>query len=450
MTNRNPVPPSAMRLFAFVINLLCCATLSAQIAPRVERSRIHGIDTLLLRTDIADVVTVRASLPAGDVAAKDGNLAIATLVGAMLDQGTTSQNKFEIAEQLEAVGATITFAVDHDTLRIGAKCLRQDLPLVISLVAEQLRTPAFDPDEFARVKARLAGSFQRQLESTDARARETFIRAVYPENHPNYATSLRDFLAALPEATVEEAKQFHVTHYGPQHMTLVIVGDVDVNAARQAIDRSFSGWTGGSPAVIARKRAAPPGEKERVQTVSLADKPSVSIVWGQSTGLRFTDPDALPLRVATAVFGSGFTGRLLATIRDREGLTYGIGAAMANDTFNDGDWYIAGTFAPELLERGLTSTRRELQKWYQEGVTAAELEARKSNLAGTFQLQLATTEGLATTLLRTVNRGLPVSWIDEYPTLIQAVTLDAANAAIRRYLNPDQMTLVRAGTLPQD
>ena len=433
------------RLITLWLLPLACA---AQIAPRVERSTVSGVDLLLLPTSVREVVTLRGSLPAGDAATKGGNVAVATLVGAMLDQGTLRQDKFAIAEQLEAVGATVNFSVDNDVLRISAKCLRPDVPLVIRLIAEQLREPAFHEEDFVRMKARLAGAFQRQLESTDARALETFNQAIYPAEHPNHTPTVRQCLAALDTAQLDDVKAFHARHYGTRGMVLVLVGDVDVPATRQAVQTAFAGWTGGSEVVRAPFPAQVAPDQSRVRTVRMDDKSSVSIVWGQPTGLRHSDPDALPLRVGTAILGSGFTGRLLATIRDREGLTYGIGAGVTSDTFNDGEWRLAGTFAPELLERGLASTRRELEGWHRNGVTARELAERKTNLAGTFKVQLSTTEGLAATLLQTVHRGYNLSWIDTYPEQVQALTLEQVNGAIRRHLDPQRMMLIRAGTLP--
>jgi zinc protease len=425
----------------------CLPAAATSIASRVQRTSVHGIDLLVLPTGVRDVVTLRASLPAGDAAALGGNVALATLAGEMLDQGTKRQNKFMIAEQLEAVGATLSFSVDQDVLRISGKCLRPDVPLVLRLLAEQLREPAFDPDEFDRLKMRLSGAFQRQLEDTDARALESFIQAVYPLQHPNRLPTVEQFLRALDTARLEEVEAFHRRHYGPSGMIMVLVGDVDPEQAREVVTDNFRGWTGGTPVVQAPSTASPRATAGTERTVSMDDKPSVSVVWGQRTHLPYRHPDALPLRVGTSIFGSGFTGRLMAQIRDREGLTYGIGAGITNDTFNDGDWRITGTFAPELLESGLASTRRELERWHQEGVTERELAERQTNLAGTFKLQLATTEGLALTLLLTVQRGLELSWIDEYPAKVQALTLEQVNDAIRRHLDPRRMTIVRAGTV---
>lgn len=425
--------------------------LAAQIAPRIERAEIAGIDLLVLPTGVRDVVTLRGSLPAGDAAATDtGNVALATLAGGMLDQGTTQRDKFAVAEQLEAVGATISFSVDNDLLQISAKCLSRDMPLVIALIAEQLRSPAFDPGEFTKLKTQLAGQYRRALESTDFRADQAFNNAIYPPDHPNHQPPVDRMLAAVEAASLEEVKAFHARHYGPGGLRLVLVGDIAPATAREAVAKHFAGWTGGSEPVRAPLPARLTGDEPRVRTVFMPDKTSVNIVIGQPTGLRHRDEDALPLRVATAILGSGFTGRLMASVRDREGLTYGIGAGVTRDSFNDGEWFIKGTFSPENLDRGLSSTRRELETWYRDGVSADELRDRKTNLAGTYKLQMADTDGLAATILTNVNRGYPLENIDTYPARIEALSLEQVNGAIRRHLNPDQMLLIQAGTIPTE
>ena len=125
----------------------------------------------------------------------------------------------------------------------------------------------------------------------------------------------------------------------------------------------------------------------------------MSVILGQATGLRYRDPDSLPLRVGTAILGHGFTGRLMGTVRDREGLTYNIGAAVTEDSIADGAWDISASFAPSLLDKGLASTRRVLDAWWQDGVTDGELRARKQGLIGSYLVGLSTTGGVATAIL---------------------------------------------------
>jgi zinc protease len=421
--------------------------LQAAIAEKITRATVAGIDVIAYPTAIKDVVTFTGSFPAGDSFAPDTNLAIASLTGGMLDKGTTTQDKFAIAQKLDAVGATLAFSVSDTMVTFSGKCLRKDVPLVISLLAEQLRTPAFSEEEFAKLKKQIAGHLQRALEQTGYRAGQAFAAAIYPPGHPNYVPPTEAFLAALDTATVADLHAFHQQFYGPAELTLVAVGDIDPAALQAEVAKAFAGWTGGVKRP-AYPRLSAQADVSRDQVVFMADKPNVSVLLGQASGLRHSDPDALPLRVATTILGSGFTGRLMATVRDQEGLTYGIGARTGNDTFTDGDWRIIANFSPDLLDQGLASTRRELKSWYEQGVTAEEVERTKTNLAGQFQVGLATTDGLAATILTTLHRGYPLSWIDEYTQKLDAVTLDQVNAAIKTHLNPETFVLVKAGTVP--
>ena len=417
------------------------------IAARVVRTKVSGVDLLAYPTGVKDVVTMRASLPAGDAFSAGDNVAIATLTGMLLDQGTTKQDKFAIAEKLESVGATINFSVDTQMAEVSAKCLKKDVPLVIGLIAEQLRTPALSAEEFEKAKKQLAGQIQRQMEDTNFRAADAFTRAVYPVGHPNRTPAPEEFLAAIAAAKREDVIAFHKKYYGPAHFTFVVVGDLDVPQIQAEVGKSFAGWSGGEP--IIRPAKAKMTDAPKVQTVFMPDKTSVSIVMGQTTGLRYSDPDFQALRLGTAVLGgSGFSGRLMQTVRDKEGLTYGVYANTANDTFTDGDWKINATFAPALLEKGIAATQRELNTWSTKGITPTELDYRKANLVGSFKVSLATTDGMAASLLNAVHRGLDQTWLDEYPKKVNALTLDQVNGAIKQYVKPENMVMVEAGTIP--
>src|SRR4051794_26404362 len=106
---------TALVLFAFA-----CVT-RAQIAEKVVREKIAGIDVLAYKMGVEDVVTIRGSFPAGDSFAGNGNMAVPTLVGEMLDKGTTKQDKFAIAQKLDGIGAKISFSVSGVMLEFRGK-----------------------------------------------------------------------------------------------------------------------------------------------------------------------------------------------------------------------------------------------------------------------------------------------------------------------------------------
>ncbi len=413
---------------------------AAKIAPRIVRSKAADIDLLICPTGVKDVVTINGTMPAFNPTTP----ILGELTAEMLERGTKKHDADTIAALLDKVGAQIQFSYETGGIRFAARCLKKNRSQVIALLAEQLREPTFPSDEFEKLRTQKMAEAQQLRESTDAQASIAFRRTVFPAGHPQYRMTADERIAALKMISVDDIKEFHQKYFGANYAAMVVVGDVEPAPIQADVKKSFAGWSGGQPL------PAPPGpvviKDAKELTVNVPGKQSVTVIMGEPTGLRFADPDFLPLSVGTNVLGRGFTGRLLSTVRDTEGLTYGIGADLVGSGKLDQAWVINATFAPSLLKQGLASTNRELTKWHREGITAAELDYRKSSLAGAHRVGLATSSGLAEMILATVRRGLELSWIDEYPKQVEALSLKQVNGAIKRYINPEKFVTVRAGT----
>jgi zinc protease len=434
-----------IRLSTMIVLLLSGSVAAANMADQAHRSKINGIDLITYHTNVKDVVIIMGVLPAGDAMVESGNIAIPTLSGMMLDRGTKALDKFAITDKLDNVGAEISFAVGVQSLEVRAKCLRKDLPMIIDTIAAELRTPALQVAEFGKAKQQFIGELEASAQNTGARSAEAFNRAVFPPGHPNRPHTLSEYIAAARTANIEEIRAFQAKYYGPAHMTLVVVGDVSDADTESEITKAFSGWSGGQDYVRPAKPASATSASDVM--VPLADKPSVTMLLGQATGLRYSDPDTLALRLGTAILGRGFTGRLMGTVRDKEGLTYNISASVADDSIVDGAWQISASFAPALLSKGVESTRRELVKWWTDGVTDQELAARKQGAIGGYFVGMSTTSGLAETILINTQRGFDPTWLDAYPKAVKALTREQVNAAIKTHLNPGSMVLVEAGSV---
>ena len=446
MTNDTMKLLSRFSLLTLTFTLAATSAL-ADIASSTVRTKIAGFDLIAYKTGVKDVVYLRGALPAGDNKAPADHPYLPTLVGDMLDRGTTLHDKAWITAQLDAVGAAISFSVNTGVLEFNARCLAKDVPLVVSLLAEQLRHPLFSAEELAKLKKQTIGNIRRSLENTGFRASDEFSRAAYPVGHPNRQATTEENIASVEKATVAELKAFHAAHYGPAHLTVIAVGDINVPQVEAELGRAFAGWTGGSAPLATAK--ATPTDAAREHDVVMADKPSVDIVLGQATGLRYGEADYLALRAGASVLGgASFSGRLMKNTREKEGLTYGIYSNLTNDMFSDGDFRVTATFAPNLLDKGIASARKHLGEWYQNGVTAPELADHQGNLTGSFKIALSTTEGMSQALLAAVNRGKPVAWLDQYPAKINVLTVGEVNIAIKKHLDPEKMFLVKAGTVP--
>ena len=66
---------------------------------------------------------------------------------------------------------------------------------------------------------------------------------------------------------------------------------------------------------------------------------------------------------------------------------------------------------------------------------------------GSYQVGLGTTAGLASKLLAIAEDGKPLSRIDTYPQLLNDLSLEEVNQAIKSYLNFNDLSIWTGGTL---
>ncbi len=385
------------------------------------------------------VVSFRASWPTRTLEGPDDLLQ--GLVVRLLDKGTQRQDRFAIADWLERRGASLSFYADGLRAGFSGRALTDDLAGVLTLAAEQLAAPAFDPAEVDKAKQWLDAAFRAAEEDSGAQADAALARALYPPDHPNYEEpfpSARERLAALTRADVVAA---HGAAFARPSLTLALGGDVRA-LDPDALLALFA--TGDAPPLAetsASQRSA------GVTDVPLPGKSSFDVRLGHGIALRRTDADFLPLRAALFALGGNFSSRLMQTVRDVHGLTYGIGSGLSGiDRLHDGHVGIHATLSPENLDRGVEVTRAVVAETLLEGVRAAELDDVKATLAGTHKVGLSTSGGTASALLHAVEQGLGVEYLDAFPDLVASLPLDTVNEALRRHLDPGALHLVRAGT----
>ena len=418
------------------------------LAERVHEATCGTARVWMLPTPVDRVVSFRGSFETRpDFGA--GEELEQKLMTMMLDKGTRQRDRFAVAEALEDRGAQFSFSADGPRCGFSGRVLRDDLPDVLALVAEQLQEPLFDEDEFVKVKAQHAASLRRSLDRTSTQAAGALARRLFPKDHPNYRPSEASMLDRLDALTIEDIQAYHAEHVGARGLRIALVGDLDPNGIAAAISDTLGGWpTASEEAPFAT--AATPEAPGRVE-VPISDRQNLDVRMGHAVAVRRDDDDYLPLYVGNYILGGNFSARLMSTVRDEQGLTYGIGSSLSGiDTEYDGFWRIAVTLSGDALERGIEATLEQARMFVRDGVTADELAEKQTTLTGAFKVGLATTGGLAAALLRNAERDFDIDYLDRYPSLVEALTVDEVNGAVQRHLDAEALHIAVAGTLPED
>ena len=419
---------------------------SLHLAPRTADTTAGPARLLLLPTGVRDAVSFRGSFEtAPDLGAGDD--VVQGVLASVLDKGTQSRDRFEIAQELEGRGARVSFYSDGLRVGFAGRALRDDLADVLALVAEQLREPALDADEVEKAVVRAVAGVRRSLESTGSQASGALARRLYPPAHPNYAFEPEAELDQLAAVTAETVRAYHAAHVGSDGLTVAVVGDVPDGAA-EAVGAAFDGWPahGAQARYAATAEPAAPGEVD----VEMDDRRNLDVYLGHAVDLRRDSPDFLAAYAGVFALGGNFSGRLMQTVRDEQGLTYGIGAGLSGVTVHhDGHLRVQVTLSQENLRRGIEATRAEVEAFVAEGVPADVLGPTQTTLAGLHVVGLATTGGLAARLLVNAERGFDVGYLDRYPDLVRALGPDEVTEAVRRHVRPADLHLAVAGSLPE-
>jgi len=412
---------------------------------RIARTELPtGAVLLVLENRATPTVSLRGSLRAGSYFEPRAKPGLARIVADMLERGTRTRTKFQIAGDLESVGAQLEFSADPFTVEIAGRALAKDLPLLVGTLAEQLREPAFPADELEKLKQQIIAAIQEQQSNTRFRAYEKFSQLVYDPANPFYLPAGDDLIKSINSITVADVRRFYDERYGGRSLILSVVGDVRAGEVQRLFTEAFGEFAG--PEKVEIDVRDPEEQTARREVVSLKEKANVDVLLGSAAPLRRSAEDYYAATLANSALGeSTLSSRLGLQVRDREGLTYGIGSRFRAPSLAAGPWYIAVSVNPGNVEKAVNSALAVLSDYVTNGIAEDELADEKSSAIGSFKVSLSTNGGLADALWNAEFFRLGQDYLDRFPAYIQAVTLAEANAAIRKYFRPDHLTIVIAG-----
>lgn len=420
----------------------------AGFASRVARFELQtGAALLALENSATPTVSLRGSLRAGSCFEPREKPGLASIVAGMLERGTRRRSKLEVAGELESVGAALDFGADPFAVQITGRSLAKDFPLLLRSLAEMLREPSFPAEELEKLKQQTIAAIREQQSDTRLRAYERLSQTIFDEVNPFYTHSAERLMESVGSFTTADARDFYEKHYGGRSLILAVAGDARADEARQLFADAFGDFKGPESVDI---NVIDPAQQEgaRREFVLLKDKANVDVLIGSAAPLRRDAADYYAAAIANSALGeSTLSSRLGLQVRDREGLTYGIGSRFRAPSLAAGPWYIAVSVNPSNIERALQSALAVLCEYVEHGIRPAELEDEKSSAIGSFKVSLATNAGLSAALWNAEFYRLGVDYIDRYPQLIGAVTREEVNAAIRKYFRPDHLTIVIAGDI---
>ena len=432
-----------------VISLFLTATLlsSVRAAQAADINPVRfvtptGMTVLVLEQHWLPIVQVHALIKAGAAQDPPEKAGLANLVASLLDEGTTTRTAKQLAEQIEFVGGTLTTKADEDFTTASALVLKKDTELGFELLADILLHPTFPEQEVKRVRSQILGEMQSEKDDPGLVATKAFHQLVF-DGHP-YRWPVNGTEESVPKITYADIQNFFSHEYLPNQTILAIVGDISVEQARALVAKQFGSWKRGTspPRTVAKPAQI---EKPVVRLIE-KDLTQATIVLGH-LGISRTNPDFYAVSVMNHILGAGgFSSRLMDSIRDRQGLVYGVGSHFETNLM-PGAFMVNLQTRNETANQAISGVLTELKNIRETPVTDQELADAKAYLIGSFPLRLDTTAKLAQVLTLVELYGLGLDYFSQYPRLIEKVTKEDVLRVAKQYLHPNRYALVVVGAL---
>jgi zinc protease len=382
-----------------------------------------------------------------DVAHGLGKIGLAGFTADVLERGTRQRSFAQLYEEVESIAASFGVQSGVQTSGFATKGLVEHLPLLLDILSDVLRNPAFEKSQVEKARAEILTDLQERESDPHRMAALTFRALAYPEEHPFHwsQTGYRDTIERI---TRDDLVQFHTTHFAPRGAVIAVVGALKATEAVQAIATAFGDWQGSRPPQTALP-PAPALSERREQRLAIEDKAQSELVLGWPGPAR-ADSDFIPCFVANTLFGVfGMYGRLGKIIRETNGLAYYVYSSIEGGT-GPGPWRITAGVNPANVDKTIDLILQELRRIRDTRVSKEELHDTQSYLTGSLPLQLETNAGVAHALLNIERHNLGLDYLQRYTEMIMAITPLQVQAVVQRWLDPEHYALAVVDPTEQD
>ena len=418
-----------------------CPGIASEMTP-TRFVTANGMTVIVLEQHFLPIVEIHALIKTGSAQDPPEKAGLANLVASLLDEGTTTRTSRQLAEQIDFVGGALEAKASEDFTTASARVLKKDLDLGFTLLADMLQHPAFNKQEFDRIRTQLLGEMASDNDDPGHIAMKAFNQLVF-HGHP-YRWPVNGTEETLHKIILADVQAFYGREYSPSQIILTIVGDITLEQATALTQTHFGAWKKGAVATRNMKNPSPV-ERRTVQLIE-KDLTQSTIVLGHA-GIPRTHPDFYAVTVMNYILGAGgFSSRLMDSIRDKQGLAYGI-MSHFDARLMPGSFWVNLQTKTETTNQAIAGVLSEIKSIRDAPVSDQELAEAKSFLIGSFPLRFDSTAKLANVLAQVEFYGLGFEYFSDYSKWIDRVTKEDVQRVAKQYLDPKRYALVVVGNI---
>jgi zinc protease len=399
---------------------------------------------------LASVELLAAAGAQHDPAGREG---LATLTGALLDEGAAGRSAMEIAGSVERLGGQLGTGADWDSGYAGILTLSRHLDAGLRLLSEVATAPTFPEAEVERLRRQRLTELLRRRHQPAAIADEQLAAAIYQGTA--YGHSPLGTEASISSLRRDEIVDFYGRRYRLPESILIAVGDLEPETLLAAADAALAASPTASAEAGMGDAAAVEADR-RPPDIRPAPLPGLRVVVADRPGAVQTElrlghasvprahPDFTALTFLNTLLGGKFTSRINLNLRERHGYTYGA-ASRFSGRLGPGPFVVSAAVATESAGAAAREVLSELRRIQDEPVSGEEMEETRSYMLGVFPYTMQSMSDLARRLADMAVHGLPDDHYERYLRTIASLSRADVQEAARRHLHPDRLAIVAVG-----
>ena len=418
------------------------------IESRTKRETVGGVRMALLsKKTRGGSVNAQLVMRFGDLASLQNRGTAGRAVTSMLMRGTAKRNRQQLQDTLDKLKARVFTYGNAYNCTVNIETTKENLQAVMGLVTEFVKEPVFPANELEKWKQEQLAQIEEQKSDPQSIAYLELDKHLnpFPKGDPRYKAGFDEQVADIKALTAAQLTQFYKDFYGASNATFAASGDLDEKALSGLVRQSFGDWK--SPKTFSRLTETYREIPAINKAIETPDKANAMFFAQIKLPIGDGDPDYAALLLGNEILGGGFLNSRLATrIRQKEGISYGVGSfAYAQPMDKIGGWGAYAIYAPENAERLEAAFKEEVEKVLREGFTAKEIEEAKNGWIQNNQVQRAQDNYIAGKLEDHLYYGRTFKWEEDFENRVKSLTAEQINAAMKKHIDLTKISMVKAG-----
>ena len=427
-----------LTLRALAALLLLALPLRAEIAIQ-EVTSPGGIKAWLVEDHSIPFTALEIRFQGGQSLDAPGKRGAVNLMTGLIEEGTGDLDSQGFAAARDALAADFSFDSNVDAFSVSARFLTENRDTAIDLLRRALTAPSFDPVAVERVRGQVQSIIRSNAQDPQAIASDLFNAQAFG-SHP-YATDGNGTADSVAALTRDDVIAAHRATLARDRVFVGATGDITGAELGVLLDTLLADL----PATGAPLPAVAAVGLTGGVTIAPFPGPQAVILFGHA-GIARDDPDYFAATILNEVLGGGrFGARLMTEVREKRGLTYGIGTYLAD--YDQADLMVGQmSSSNETAAAAIDVVRAEWEKIATQGITEQELATTKTYLTGSYPLRFDGNARIAGILVGMQMIGLPIDYPATRNDRVNAVTLDDVRRVAARLIREGDLRFVVVGS----